>query len=315
LIKIYKPIVSDSFDFNGYFTQEADNEEEEVNGIMKHNEVRACVNVYVGVMKQFDELKANLDYMNNSLAYIGIGKVSLQLGYKDSITNKEDFSIEIKKRAWTHLFNKMNLEKFVTTGVQKDLNKFVETQQQIPFTMRNIYKMFEVIVGTRKDTFNRALEEVIDNFTRYTHENRFEVEGWKTNLGYMLNKKFIINYACDTDYKNHVNIKNNSRQNQMEDLTKVICSIEGEDFNNISHFNTWNLKKLNGLLNENDNRQIRGYEQKLQYSTWYSYGFFDVKFFKKGTAHFKFKDLDVWYRLNQTYSSIKGFVLSDKYKK
>ena len=39
----------------------------------------------------------------------------------------------------------MNMEKYVTSGVMKDINKFVETQEKVPFTMKNIYKMLEII--------------------------------------------------------------------------------------------------------------------------------------------------------------------------
>ncbi len=54
------------------------------------------------------------------------------------------------------------------------------------------------------------------------------------------------------------------------------------------------------------------YEQKLETNKWYDFAFFDVKFFKKGTAHFKFKNKDDWYRVNQAYGKLKGFTLKEK---
>ena len=48
--------------------------------------------------------------------------------------------------------------------------------------------MLEIIVGTREQTMNRAIVEAVDNFTRHTDENRYGIEGWKTNSGYMLSK-------------------------------------------------------------------------------------------------------------------------------
>lgn len=52
----------------------------------------------------------------------------------------------------------------------------------------------------------------------------------------------------------------------------------------------------------------------LEPNTWYEFGFFEVKFFKKGTMHIKFKDLNEWYLLNKAYGELKGFTLSEQYK-
>jgi hypothetical protein len=49
-----------------------------------------------------------------------------------------------------------------------------------------------------------------------------------------------------------------------------------------------------------------------EYGTWYDWGFFEVKVFKKGTMHLKFKDEKVWENLNRKYAKIKGQVLPEK---
>ena len=49
-------------------------------------------------------------------------------------------------------------------------------------------------------------------------------------------------------------------------------------------------------------------------NTWYDWGFFEFKLYKKGTGHFKFKDEKVWEILNRTYAKIKGQVLPEKFK-
>ncbi len=99
----------------------------------------------------------------------------------------------------------MNIDKYVTSGVMQDINRFVETQTKVPFTIKNIYRMVEILVGTSQQTMNRAIVEAIDNFTRHTHENRYAVEGWKTNVGHLLNKKFIIPYIVKwSDWHGHL---------------------------------------------------------------------------------------------------------------
>ena len=217
LIKLYKPVVSDESKFEGFFIDEEEELQQE--GIMQYNEVRALVNRYVGAVKVYDRL----DAIKKELAYttkeLGLGEISFNVGYKEQIITKDDFAKYIQKVSWKYIFDKMNMQKYVTSGVMKDINKFVETQQNIPFTMKNVYKMFEIIVGTREQTYNRALEEAIDNFTRYTHENRHSVEGWKSNSSYMLSRKFIVNYMVESNWgKTKMTLKYSQHTEKIEDL-------------------------------------------------------------------------------------------------
>lgn len=299
LVKLFKPIKTEQFNFEGFYLDE-DDEEIGTNGIMPYNEVRALVNRYVGAMKIFDELKKQTESLNYSLKQIGISEVEINVGYKEKVTNKEDFSKYIQKQSWKYIFNKMNMRKYVTSKVMSDINKFVEQQQKIPFTMKNIYKMFEIIVGTRQETFNRALEEAIDNFTKYTHENRFQVEGWKTNSSYMINQKIIVNAVCSFGFNNTLRVNYDSYSTRyLNDLTKVLCSLTGRNYDDIKDIN----------IHQQDNIP------KLETNTWYDWGFFEFKVFKKGTGHFKFKNIEDWYILNQAYGKLKGFTLTYNYKK
>jgi len=288
LIKLYKPISSNDFQFEGFFMDEEE-EEQQGEGIMQYNEVRSLVNRYVDTMKSFDLMKDSIDRINRITSQIGLSEVRLSIGYDKNITDKKEFGKEIQKQSWKHIFNKMNMEKYVTSGVMKDINKFVETQEKVPFTMKNIYKMLEIIVGTRQQTFNRALEEAVDNFTRHTHDNRYMVNGWKTNSGHMLNKKFICEGIVEVSYGGKLQVRYDSYNGRkINDLVKILCNITAKDYNSIGDI--YHLKDITS-------------------NTWYKWAFFEVKFFKKGTMHIKFKDLKDWYLLNKAYGELKGFVL------
>jgi len=300
-VKLYKPVISSEFDFSGFFMDEEQSESDDTPGVMQYNEVQALVNRHVGAMKIFDKLKDQVDALNYTLDAIGMRGIDINVGHNDNITTKEQFSKLIQRKSWAYIFSKMKLEKYVTSGVMKDINKFVETQNNVPFTMKNIYRMFDIIVGTREETFKRALEEAVDNFTKHTHENRFGIEGWKTNSGYMLNKKFIVENVIG-GYMGF-EIKYDSRNSKhIDDLTKVMCNITGVNYDDIGTLYRFNYGK--------------DYNKKFELTpnTWYEWGFFEIKFFKKGTMHIKFIDTQQWYLLNQAYGKLKGFTLSDKYK-
>lgn len=313
VIKLFKPQSSSNFNFEGFFIEEDEVEQQfQGEGIQRYDEVRALVNRYVGSIKNFDSMFNELDNLNRITSQLGMSKMELELSRNERILDRDTFAKTLQKKSWEHIFNKMNLSKYVTSGVMKDINKFVEEQTKYPFTMRNIYKMFEIIVGTREQTFNRALEEAIDNITRHTHENRYNVEGWKTNSGYMLNKKFIIENVVDYSWSSELRVKYDGYSiNRLDDLIKVVCSLTGNDYNkllsktseeNKATYYTGNPYNLNSLY------------KPIQPNNWYDYGFFEVKFFKKGTAHLKFKDEKVWYMVNQAYGKIKGFTLKETVK-
>ena len=305
MVRLFKPLASKEFEFEGFFMDEEE-EEDQGNGILQYNEVRALVNRYVGTMKAFDKMKYELDALNHLISGIGMSSVTLEISSERMVTTKEQFSKIIQKRSWQHIFNKLNMEKYVTSGVMKDINKFVETQEKVPFTMKNIYRMLNIIVGTREQTFNRALEEAVDNFTKHTHENRFGVEGWKTNSGYMLNKKFICEGIVETTWGGgSLQVRYNSYSgNKIDDLVKVLCNITAKNYNDIGTLYRFNFDKV---------KHEKSFEIKP--NEWYEFGFFNVKFFKKGTMHVKFKSMDDWYRLNHAYGQLKGFSLPETYKK
>jgi len=298
VIKLYKPISNTNSDFDGFY-MDMEPEQMQENGVMHYNEVQALVNGYIAASKCFDEFQAINERMINICKPVGMGAgFSYTVAYDKNVTTKEAFLKHLQKSSWKHIFSKMKLEKYLTSGVMRDVNRFVENQTQVPFTVKNIFRMFEIIIGTKEHNFNKALEEVVDNFTKHTHENRFGVEGWKTNSGYMLNKKFIIDYACEVSPSYSRNAGRlqirYGATDKLKDLIKVLCNITGTDYNNTISVDKF-ADKFDGL----------------EPGRWYENGFFEIRGYKKGTLHLKFTDEKVWEQLNRAYAKIKGEALPE----
>jgi hypothetical protein len=294
LIHLFKPIYSEGFDYDDFYMDE----EQEITGgnsIMTYNQIQDIVGRYVGAMKCFSEFEVISNNMIEVLKPVGFGDgFAFSANYRDKIRTRQEFSKELQKHCWKWVFNKMNLEKFVTSGVMRDINRFVEIQTKYPFTVRNVYKMLEIIVGTRESTMNRALTEAVDRFTRHTHENRYNVEGWKTNAGHLLNRRFIIPYIVEYDYgKLRTTYRSHGYVEELSDLIKVICHLLGVDFDQI--------KRLDQFFRDSDCKR----------NTWYNWAFFRIKGFKKGTLHLEFTDYKTWEILNRAYAKIKGQVLPE----
>lgn len=289
LIRLFKPVINSNFDFDGFYLSVE--EEPQANGIMSYNEIRSIVNCYVSAVKCFDEFRAIADKMNSVTGNVGFGGgFSFKVDYNKNVCTKEDFAKEMQRHCWKMVFTKMNIDKWVTRGVMQDINKFIEGRKNYPFTMKNVYRMMEIIVGTKDQTMNRAIVEAVDNLTKYTHENRYGLPGWKTNAGHLLNKKFIVDYMVEYWSYSGYQIRYNSNYEYIQDLTKALCYVTGRNYEHVT-----SVREVFDRMRD-----------KITTNHWYGAGFFEFKFFKKGTMHFKFQNEKDWELLNRAYAKAKG---------
>ena len=186
-----------------------------------------------------------------------------------------------------------------TSQLAKDINRFVEDQSKIPFTERNIYRMLQIVAGTQEQRIDRAVEEAIDSLTQYTQENRYGVEGWATNSGYMLNQRFIRPGMAELAFSDPRKVRlqtYGSSWDEIRDLIKACCFITGRAFDEVG-------------------TPERIQENQYWPGDWHEWGFFLFKPHKKGTVHFEFQDREVWAALNARYAKIKGQVLPEKLRR
>lgn len=314
VIRIYKP-KAEEFEFDDYFTTEADDPEYQGYGIMPYNFVRDIVNRYVEAVKQFDSVMAASDNINGLIKGIGVGSIRFGAsGENTEHITRDMFKKRIQKEAWRWVFNKFDIDKFVTSGVLSNINKFVELQQNIPFTMKNIYKMVDLIILNSGKFMNMAICEAFDYICGFSDENSTAGEKWKTNSNYMVNKKFIIPYMCDYGSygwkKEYVDISWGASVDKMNDVVKALCFITGTPFE-------W--KEINERGKEVEHRlpsvsQFASHN-KMNWGEWYEWTFFRIKGFKKGTMHFEFLDEEVWYKFNQSVAKQRGWSLPQKSNK
>ena len=293
MVRLFKPM-TESDDFSMFFETEDSDISSSVEGIMPYNSIRDIVQRVVGAMKIYDTQMEQAILMNNTIGLIGGMKdISFIMKNEDKQYNRETFRREVQKNAWSWVFRKMNMDKYMTSGVKEQINKFIVQQKNIPFTMKNIYQMIDFIVQTYPNQIDKSIEEVFDKMTTHYHDNRFNVEGWKTNSHYILNEKFIFPSIVNCDYGTfRVNYGSRSID-LVNDLLRVLCYLNGKDYDKCD--------KIYDAV-----------KKDYQSNTWYNWEFFEIKFFKKGTMHFKFKNKDVWAVFNQNVARIKGFQLPDK---
>lgn len=296
-LRIFKP-KTDQEEFADYFSTEEEVEEQQ-NGIMPYDFVRDVVNRYVGSIKLFDgvmEASNNINQMASLFSNYGITfgahTTNSSNGDVTSIT-KAKYKKYLQKRAWDYIFDKMNMGKFVTRGVKEDINRFVEKQENVPFTMGNIYLMIEMVIKTHGGRMGKVLIETFDNICSYSAENNTAGEKWKTNSDYKVNKRFIIPYMTkhDNRWPSHYVQLSYSTRADLTDIEKSFCYLTGQSIDNI--------RTIENLIRDN----------KIQWGEKYETTFFYVRSYKKGTMHFEFKDKKIWDLFNLRVAEAKGWQL------
>ncbi len=300
LVRLTKPgqRASGADEFDGFFLG-PDDLEAQGEGIIPYRRSRDIVNRYVEACRIYDEQVAAGVRLRNVLDGFFGKDLGLQVTVEGEAVTRNRFRKDLQKAAWKHVFDEFLPQQMATSQLAKDINRFVEEQSKIPFTERNIYRMLQIVAGTQEQRIDRAVEEAIDELTRYTKENRYGVEGWATNSGYMLNQRFICRGLAELAWSNPGKVRLQTYGGQwddIQDLIKALCFITGRPIEEV---------RTPEDINSNS------YEPGM----WHDWGFFLFRPYKKGTVHFEFKDRDVWGALNARYARIKGQMLPEQMKR
>lgn len=310
LIKLYKT-GEDEDEFASYFFSNEDDllDKNETEGIVQYNVVRDMVNRYTSAVKLFDETKEAANKINDAAKfsdskfdYVPIRFATVDTNGNAVNISRQQYKKQLQKYYWRIIFNKLNMEKYATNGLREQINKFVEKQVNVPFTMHNIYQVINMVVQTTGQRMDKALLEAFDLICSFSAENSTAGDKWKTNANYMINRKFIVPYMTDYDARYStlnecMRLNYGGNVTRIEDVIKALCYITGTNYDNIT-----NLRDF-------------VYRNNLSYGTWYEWSFFRIKGFKKGTMHFEFTDEDVWIRFNQQVAKQRGWVLPKKSKR
>ena len=306
LVKLYKQADGED-EFSGYFFSQEDEDAVNQNtkeGLMPYNVVRDLVNRYISAVKLFDSV---MEVSNQINEIAKVEKFSLPIYFtavnaedRSTTITRAQYKKELQKYYWRVIFRKLNMEKFATSKLHQQINRFVEKQSNVPFTMKNVYSVLNMVIQTTGQRMRTALSEAFDLICSLSAENSTAGETWKTNANYMVNRKFIVSWITeyDTRWPNpFVKLRIGGNKDKIEDICKALCFLTGTDYNN--------MESLSSFVGEN----------QLAWGGWFDWGFFRCRAYKKGTMHFEFKDEKVWMMFNQEVAKERGWSLPKKQTK
>ena len=297
MVRLTKPgqRVSTADEFDGFFLG-PDDIEAQGEGLIPYRRSRDIVQRYVEACRIYDQQVEAATRLHGVLDGFFGKELGLQVTVEGAPVSRNRFRKDLQKAAWKHVFAEFLPAQMATSQLARDINAFVEQQSRIPFTERNLWRMLQVVAGTQDQRVDRAVEEAIDSLTKHTKENRWGVEGWVTNSGYMLNRRFIRSYMAERTWNNRgVNIKTyGSQSDEIRDLIKALCFLTGRAYEEVGQPEK---PSADGIFWPGE---------------WYDWGFFRFKAHLKGTVHFEFLDEEVWAAVNARYARIKGQVLPEQ---
>lgn len=219
------------------------------------------------------------------------------------------FNNGIKKKMWRTVITELGLQRYMTSKLQKNFDLFIQQQSNMSFTKENVKQLFEMLVVNCNSILEQSIVDVFEMLTQnYYRQNRMHIEGWKTNDRYKVNKKIIApTYIQYGAYMNSYDLKQYGdkfslgyhAEHKYSDIDKMLCYISGKSYEDILTIRSTLKKHFDqlGKIRTGDN-----------YHNTCSSTFFDIKFYKKGTLHLRFKDNFLWQEFNMRACASKQWL-------
>ncbi|TKD59022.1 DUF4942 domain-containing protein [Flavobacterium sp. ASW18X] len=225
------------------------------------------------------------------------------------IKRYNNFNNRIKANLWRNVITELQLERYMTSSIRQNFQKFVQQQSHMAFDRENVKALFDMLMLNSNTILEQCITEVFDMLTaNYYSENRMYVEGWKTNDRYKVNRKVIAPcYVTYGEYTSAQYLKETgsrfsmsySGRDQYTDIDKMLCYISGKPYEQI-------ITIQRALENKFD---ILGYVRTGEkFDNTCKSTFFDIKFHKKGTVHLTFRDKRLWQEFNMRACNDKNWL-------
>lgn len=231
--------------------------------------------------EQFDRSILSLDIDGNKAE-----------GYSMAV-NK--FIETVRSKYWKALFNSKEFSKLFTTELRRKFHDKLDELKHYDFSLFNIYQLQQdvssMLVESVEDTIIRLFDEFSYQYS-YLDEKSKNIhyyDGWKTNKAHKINHKVITRLNAYSSWNGGYDPDYNVKE-KLSDIEKALSYLASKP---IDH----------SLLNERlHTSRLTGTTRKIQLE------YFTVSFFKKGTCHIEFTDMDLLKKFNLYGSQKKGWL-------
>lgn len=284
-------------------TYKAQEVPEEYSEIVRYNAIDEWVNRYnfeaacgIKLIEEYVAMRRCMPEENSRVSGDSLLELKLhRYAEGDKTATVNNYLREVRGKYWRAIFQQPTFTNKLTYNLQQELFGYVRELMDYDFSAYNILtlliKMNEKVVGGIEET----ILKLFDNWTAKYHwsettSNRHYFDGWKTNDCFRVGKKVIAPfYGSYDDWSDRFRAYN--VQQKFADVEKVFDFLDGGR-------TEWS-GTVDAILEE---------AEKTQNTKNIDTKYFTVTFFKKGTAHFVFKDMELLEKFNLFASMKKGWL-------
>lgn len=221
--------------------------------------------------------------------------IELKVNGTDSFTIN-DYVKSVRNKYWTALFQDSRFTNGMTSNLLDEYRKKVDALADYDFSLYNIYtiqlEMSKNLTKWIEDCIIGLFDELSYQYS-YTNEfskNIHYYNGWKTNKCWIINKKVILPFYDAWSFMGRYDPASYKVLKKLSDMEKAL------DYLNGSVSNEGALQdRLREARKTNQTKKI-----PLRY--------FTITFYKKGTCHIEFTNLELLKKLNIFGSQKKGWL-------
>lgn len=274
----------------------------EYKGLIVDDFIRQIVDRYnlevkLGI-KLIKEYKSIKPYLLRDINQTQVPMLKLVLNvYGNNETVKvNEFVESVRDKYWRALFSNKKFTGKLTNSLREDYYNKVNEFKKYDFSLYNIYSlrcdMHNKMVNGIDSTILKLFEEFSNKYHYYdeTSKNIHYYNGWKTNKAWIINKKVIIPLMGITSWEYDSVTFSYHALEKLEDIEKVFNYLDG------------NLTKKVSLQKALEEAAKKGQSKNIHLK------FFDVTFYKKGTCHIEFTNLDLLKKFNIFGSQKKNWL-------
>lgn len=211
--------------------------------------------------------------------------MSLMIGTESAHENR--WIRECRHKYWSTLFASPQFIEQLTTNLRTQLYNRVKELEDYEFSFYNIKEIMVQMNAQVTQGVEATIMALFDDWTRKYHwdenaQNRHYFDGWRTNDAFAVNKKVILPLRGYTDWGSRIDpeFRAYNVRDKLMDIEKVFNYLDG---------GRTPEKNLIDVLQE---AEKSGETKKLESK------YFFLTFYKKGTAHLEFKDMNLLARFN-----------------
>ena len=200
----------------------------------------------------------------------------------------------LKSRFWSTVFNRTKIGSKLTSNYRKKFDEIAIHQTNMSFNESNIQELLLGFFANRSEIMQECIGDVFDDATKHHKDNQVHNEGWKTNSGYRLGKRIIMPYGVRFDYGSF-SMPYGPTEDFLTDLDKIMCYLGGYEYSSIQPL----AVSLRYAIDQSD------WQRSFESS------FFKFRFYKKGTLHIDFLDLELLEDFNVMACQFKKWLPAD----